>query len=229
MGFATGFCYLVTVFYGTTDLAAIMAADSICPIGDMYLQITGSKAGAVGLLIVIILPIFCATIGCYVTSGRTIYALGRDGATPFAGKIGAVSPRWHSPLYATLSCGVFMTCVGAIYVGSLTAFNAFIGSFAVLSTISYLLAILPHLLSGRKNIKPGSFWMGRYGFVVNAVSCAYIMVSCVIYCFPYSLPTSAQSMNYTSVITSGLAALVGIWWLVHGSGSYQGFQVASRD
>lgn len=222
MGFVTGLCYLIAVFYGTSNLSSIRTLDSICPIGEMYLQATGSREGAVGLLMVIILPILCATVGCYITAGRTIYALGRDGATPFASRIGAISPHWHSPLHATLACGIFMTCAGAVYVGSLTAFNAFIGSFVVLSTLSYLLAILPHLLSGRSRIRPGPFWMGRYGGVVNTVSCLYIVVSVVIFCFPYSLPTSAQSMNYTSVITCGLAALVGLWWVVRGRRHYVG-------
>lgn len=225
IGFITGFCYLIAMFYAVNDLPAIMTADSICPLGDIYLQATGSRAGAVGLLVMSICPIFCATIGCYITAGRTIYALGRDNATPFAARLGAVSARWRSPLWATLACGVFLTCTGAIYVGSLTAFNAFIGSFVLMTTLSYLTSILPHLLTGRKNIPQGSFWMGRFGPAVNIVACLYIMVSWVIYCFPYSLPTSPNDMNYTSVITVGLTVLVGVWWLVHGRGNYEGPQM----
>lgn len=205
-----------------TDLSTIMSKDSFCPIGDIYLQATGSKAGTVGLLTVIIAPIFCATIGCYITAGRMVYALGRDDATPFAAWIGAVSARWESPLFATLACGILLTGIGAIYVGSLTAFNAFIGSFAVLTTVSYLLAILPHALSGRKRIRPGPFWMGRVGMAVNLVACAYIAVTVVIYCFPYALPTAADSMNYTCLITGGLTILAGVWWVVHGRKNYVG-------
>ncbi|EHK17942.1 uncharacterized protein TRIVIDRAFT_44901 [Trichoderma virens Gv29-8] len=222
IGFVTAICYMISMFYAINDLPTIFEAESICPLGDIYLQATGSKAGALGLLLVIMLPIFCATIGCYITAGRTLYTLGRDNAAPFASKLGAVSPQWHSPLYATLACGIFSTCMGAVYIGSLAAFNAFIGSFILLTTLSYLLAILPHLLTGRKNVRPGPFWMGRAGFLVNAISCIYIPVSFVIYCFPYALPTSVESMNYTSVITVGLAFLVGLWWLVHGRDNYVG-------
>jgi amino acid transporter len=222
IGFATGFCYLVALLYAINDLPAIMSTESICPIGDIYFQATGSKAGAVGLLVCTISPIFCATIGCYITSGRTIYTLGRDGATPFARQIGAVSSKWHSPLSATLACGIFVACTGAIYVGSLTAFNAFIGSFVLLTTLSYLLAILPHLLTGRKSIRPGPFWMGKYGYLLNTIACAYIVVSFVIYSFPYSLPTNAESMNYTVVITCGMTVLVGAWWVIHGRKNFKG-------
>ena len=34
----------------------------------------------------------------------------------------------------------------------------------------------------------------------------------VIYCFPYSLPVTAQNMNHTCLITGGLTIFVGILW-----------------
>ena len=102
-----------------------------------------------------------------------------------------------------------------MYVGSSTAFNAFVSSYVQLSTLSYLMAILPHLLSGRANLVPGWFWMhGPTGFFVNVVSCLYIIVFIVVFCFPYALPTSAQSMNYASLITGGLSLFVAGWWFV---------------
>jgi choline transport protein len=48
---------MIAMFYAINDLDAIFALDSICPLGDIYYQATGSKAATLGLLIVIILPI----------------------------------------------------------------------------------------------------------------------------------------------------------------------------
>jgi hypothetical protein len=50
---------------------------------------------------------------------------------------------------------------------------------------SYLAAILPNLLSGRKRVTPGYFWMkGPIGFVVNTVACLFMMTFIVLFCFP---------------------------------------------
>ena len=71
--------------------------------------------------------------------------------------------------------------------------------------------------------------MGKAGYVINSAACGYIAFSIVIFCFPYALPTSAQSMNYTCVITCGLAFLVGVWWMIHGRGKYIGPQVSGYE
>lgn len=222
IGFITAVCFLVTLFYSINDLDAILAAGSIFPLGDIYLQATGSRGGALGLLVVIAIPVYVVVIGCYITAGRTLYVLARDNAAPFPGHLGSISTSFKSPLWATFACGLVCTCMGAIYVGSLSAFNAFVGSFVLLTTLSFLLAIGPNLLRNRKAITPGPFSLGKAGYVVNAVSCVYIIVFFVIYCFPYALPTTAEAMNYTSVITMGLAFLVTVWWFVHGRTHYQG-------
>ncbi|CUM68634.1 uncharacterized protein PRCAT00006361001 [Priceomyces carsonii] len=222
VGFITAVCYMISMFYSINDFQAIFIADSIFPLGDIYHQATGTKGGALGLLIIIASPLFCATIGCYITAGRTLYVLARDDAAPFSNHIGAVSRRFESPLWATFACGCVSTCMGAIYVGSLAAFNAFVGSFVLLTTVSFLLAIGPHVLNKRRGIAPGPFWLGKYGYFINIISCLYIIVFFVIYCFPYALPTSADEMNYTSVITIGLALLVSIWWFVHGRKHFKG-------
>jgi choline transport protein len=72
-----------------------------------------------------------------------------------------------------LLVGVLGTAFGAIRLGSTSAFNDLVGSFVILTTMrlavtiilrceslisigSYLLAILPHLLTGRRNIPIGA-------------------------------------------------------------------------
>ena len=157
------------------------------------------------------------------------WTLARDNATPFAGTFGRVNTRFRNPFNAILFCGVIATLLGCIYLGSSTAFNAFVGSFVVLSSLSYLAAILPHLLRRRSGIEPGWFWMrGAVGFVVNGVACLYIIVFMVIFCFPFSMPVSAATMNYASLMTGGLSLFVAVFW-VWQKGAYEGPKYVPLD
>lgn len=221
IGFITGFCYLIAVMYAISDYGALF--ESPYPIAEIYRQATGSAAGTIGLLSLVLMCIVLTVIGLYITCGRTLWALARDGATFMPGKLGQVHPGLDMPLWATIFSAVLVSLLGVIYVGSTTAFNAFVGSFILLSTSSYLAAILPNLLTRRKNIVYGPFRLpGAVGYIINGIACIYMIVWGVIYCFPYALPTDAQSMNYASLIWGGFTIFVGIWWFAGARKGYKG-------
>lgn len=115
--------------------------------------------------------------------GRLWWALARDHATPFPSFFSKVDERLSCPVPATILCAVLCTCFGAIMLGSSTAFSDLVGSFIILTTASYLCAILPHLLTGRKNVPPGPFWMGKFGFAINAIGCLLIIFFDIMFCF----------------------------------------------
>ncbi|KAK0375081.1 amino acid permease [Colletotrichum limetticola] len=221
IGFITGFCYLVTIMYAINDYDALF--ESPYPIAEIYRQATGSAAGATGLLALVLICIGLTLMGLYITCGRTLWALARDGASPRPSLLGHVSPRLGMPMWSTVLSAILVTVLGAIYVGSTTAFNAFVGSFILLSSSSYLAAILPNLLSGRKMVAYGPFHMrGWIGFAINGIACSYMLVWFVIYCFPFALPTNAQSMNYACLIWGGFTIFVGLWWLLGARKGYEG-------
>ena len=223
IGFVTALMYLIAIFYATSDLDSVLSGSATFPLAEIYNQATGSSAGTVGLLLIIMLACLCACIGVFITAGRTLYALARDGATPFSRVLGHVNPKWRNPFNATLVCGCICTVLGCIYVGSSTAFNAFVGSFVILTTLSYLAAIGPHILSKRSNIVPGPFWMkGPVGYIANGLSCIYMIVFIVVFCFPYSLPVTPFNMNYSCLTTGGFTVIFSGWWLWIRDRGYRG-------
>jgi choline transport protein len=121
----------------------------------MYQQATRSNAATMGLLFIFLLDFLVAIPGAYVVCGRMLWTLARDDATPASSWLRHVSARWRNPLQAQIVCGCCVTVLGCIYIASDRAFNAFVGTFAILTTLSYLTAILPHLLSARKYVRPG--------------------------------------------------------------------------
>ncbi len=213
IGFSTALVYMIAIFYSIHDLTGALSATPTFPLAGLYHQATGTRGGALGLLIIAFIPTFITAIGCYITAGRTFWTLSRDNATPFSHVFRKIHPRFNNPFNATLLCGGICTVMGCIYVGSTTAFNAFVGSYIILSTLSYLAAILPHLVNGRSKMKPGWFWMkGATGFIVNTIVCVYIVAFIVIFCFPYTLPVAPSNMNYSSLITGGLSIFVLLFW-----------------
>lgn len=149
VGLVTAFFCLIALFYSIRDLDSALGNPYTFPLAEVYLQATNSRGGSLGLLMVIFCPTICACIRAYITPGRMLWAPARDDATPFSKFTGCISPTHKNPFDATLACGVVCTVLGCIYVGS----------FVVLSTLSYLAAILPHVLSRRTCVIPGPFWM----------------------------------------------------------------------
>ena len=220
---------MIAILYGITDLDSVLASTYLFPLAEIYRQVAGSSAGSVGLLLLAFLPLLGSSIGTQVIASRILWTLARDRATPFSHFFANVDASTHNPFRAILACSVFSTAMGCIYVGSTTAFSAFVGSYVILSTLSFLSAILPHLLSGRKNVTPGWFWMkGMIGFIVNGISCAYIIVFVVVFCFPFALPVDAASMNYASLITGGLSLFVLVFWFIR-QGTYIGPRAVILD
>ncbi|KAI9703502.1 MAG: hypothetical protein M1820_005806 [Bogoriella megaspora] len=223
IGFVTGFSYLVAILYSINSFDDVLQNNFTFPLAEIYYQATSSRGGALGLILVIFFCTVITCVGTYITSGRMLWTLARDGATPFSKSLARVSRTWKNPFRATLVCGIACTVLGCIYIGSTTAFNAFVGSFVVLSTLSYLAAILPHLLTRRVNVKPGPFWMPTsLGMAILCISSAYIVVWNTIYFFPYVQPVTAKNMNYSVVITGGLTIVALCWWLIKSVHGYQG-------
>ena len=196
------------------------------PLAAMYQQATRSNAGTVGLLVLYLIDILVAAPGAQITAGRMLWTLGRDDATPFSNWVGKVSAQWRNPFNAQLVVAIIMTLLGCIYIGSTAAFNAFVGVFAIFTTMSYLAAILPHILTRRRYVKPGPFWMpGVWGYIVTGTASAYIILFNVIYMFPYAMPVDAATMNYACVMTGGITIILAAWYLWKRSHGYVGPRV----
>ncbi|EIN03573.1 choline transport protein [Punctularia strigosozonata HHB-11173 SS5] len=236
LGTLTGFFFVVAIMYGITDFDAVLTSNGSFPLAEVYAQATGSKGATFGLLLIILLAILVCTIGTFVTVGRILWTLARDNVTPFPSILGNASTRWSCPIESTLLVGdilfwlaILSTGFGAIQLGSKTAFTDLVGSFIILTTTSYGLAIVPHLLSGRSNVPIGPFWMGKWGYLVNGFAVLFIILTDIFYCFPYALPVDVPTMNYNSVILAGIVFITTVWWFIHGARKYQGPHLPHLD
>ncbi len=70
VGFLTGLFFLIAVFYGLTDIDSLFETTYVFPLGEIYRQVTGTSAGAIGLLFLVLAPTSVACMGCYLTASR---------------------------------------------------------------------------------------------------------------------------------------------------------------
>ena len=228
MGFITAFVYAIAIFYGVNNLDRVTNSNGSFPLAEVYLQATGSPGATFGLLLIILLSILICAVGTILMLGRLWWTLARDNATPFPAFFSHVDEKLSCPIPSTIFCSILTTAFGAIQLGSSTAFSSLVGSFIILTTCSYLLAIFPHLLSQRSNVPKGWFWMGKWGYAVNAMACTLIVFFNIFFCFPYAYPVSPLSlMNWNSVILVGIVVLTVFWWVVHGLRKYPGPKLAT--
>ncbi|KAL9114141.1 MAG: hypothetical protein Q9227_001913 [Pyrenula ochraceoflavens] len=226
-GFITPFLFFISLLYAITDLDKVMNSNlPSLPLAAIYEQATRSRGGTTALLVMFILETLLIMPSVYIAAGRMLWTLARDDAVPFSRPVAHVSHRFRNPFTATVIVGICSTLLGCIYLGSSTAFNAFVGSFIILTTLSYLAPILPHLLSRRRFIKPGPFWMPNWAaYPVLITTCLFITVFDVIWMFPFTLPVSAEEMNYSCVLTGGFTIFISLYYLWKRNHGYRGPQV----
>lgn len=169
--------------YGISNLDAVLNSNGSFPLAEVYAQATNNNGATFGLLFIIFCSLMICTIGTVLTISRIWWTLARDNATPFSRFFSIVDEKLSCPIPATLFCALFGTALGAIPLGSKTAFQDLVGSFIILSTMSFVLAIGPNILTRRKNIPPGPFNLGRFGMVINIAAVVLICFFNVFYCF----------------------------------------------
>ena len=54
---------------------------------------------------------------------------------------------------------------------------------------------------------------GLAGYIISGIACGYIIVFNILYMFPYSMPVSAETMNYSCVMAGGTTIIAGLWYV----------------
>ncbi|KAI0141531.1 amino acid transporter [Xylariaceae sp. FL1272] len=225
LGFAYAFFFAIALSYAITDISLLQGGINTYPLAAIYQQATGTAGGTFGLLFILFLSSLCCCIGTVLTNSRTYWALARDNAVPFSPLFSQVNESLSCPIPATIFVCAFATGLGAIPLGSSSAFLALTGSFIVLTTVSYAIPFAANILTGRKFFPPGPFHLGKFGYVINSTAILLIALFDIFFLFPYALPTTVESMNYNSVILVGIVAVSVAWWFLHATRHYPGPKV----
>ena len=213
----TGLTYLITLMFSVQDYAALATTSTGLPLAELFRQVTQSAGGAFGLTFILFIALGPCVVSSQLSTSRVLWAFARDGAMPWSSTWARVSSKWDVPFNAQLLVTAVVAALGCLYLGSTTAFNAMLGAAVTINNIAYLIPIGTNLLTKRNNMCKGAFHMGGWkGWFVNSITVGWLIFAIVFFSFPYSMPTSVQSMNYTCVVVGSLPILIGAWWLAAG-------------
>ncbi|KIV94588.1 hypothetical protein PV10_02341 [Exophiala mesophila] len=222
-----GFIFLVPLVFVLPPIEDVLAAPSPVP---YILKISiGNNGGAFALTIpILVLSILCG-VCCTTASSRATWAFARDGAIPGSRWWKTVSDRLDVPFNAMMLCMTIEIILGVIYFGSVAAFNAFSGSGVIFLTISYTMPILVSLLTGRKALSQGHYDFGVFGIICNCIAIAWCLFIVPLFSMPAYLPTTADTMNYASVVFVGGVTVSAAWYFIWGRANYQGPPAKEED
>lgn len=220
-----GLVYAIVLLFALGDLESLLTSQIGFPFMQLFLNATGSPAGASILALCITLIAVAANAAGLTSTSRTAWAFARDDGLPASGFLSTVNPTVKVPVRMILVVSFLQMLLGLIYLGSSTAFNAVL-SMAILGMYaSYFSPILFMLIYGRRTagsevvrgLGPGMFNLGsRWGPVVNGIALLWLILAMVFSTFPTVQPVTPDNMNYCVVVTMGWMFIGGVYYYVFG-------------
>lgn len=218
----TGLTYLIPVLFVLPSIKRLLNVASGQPIGLVFKEVTGSPGGGFGLLFLLLGIMMFAGIGALTAASRCTYAFARDGAIPGFKIWRKVNQRLDVPVWAVLLSTAINCLLGLIYFGSAAAFNSFTGVATICLCSSYGLPIFISVIRRRRSVKHSTFSLGHFGYAINIATICWIVLAVVLFCMPVSIPVTASSMNYASVVFAGFASVSIAWYFIYARKHFTG-------
>ncbi|KAI5960653.1 HNM1 [Candida pseudojiufengensis] len=210
IGFVTAFTYSIAMFYCITDLDLVINSTTGMPILDIYYQALNNKVGAICLGSLVFLTASGCTIASQTWQARLCWSFARDNGLPMSKYLSIIDPKTGSPLYAHIFSTVIVSVV-SVLVFSDAAFQA-----TALACVSFLLIAysIPtiFLLMRKRQVRPGPFWLGKFGYFCNIVLLCWTVFALVFFSFPAYYPVTAEGMNYFCVVLFVYVICMLVYW-----------------
>lgn len=176
----------------------------------------GTPNGALGLIVLVLLITLFCSISITVAASRTTWAFARDEAIPFSSLWSKIHDRHDTPIWALALTTLVEMLLGLIYLGSSSAFNAFVAVGVIALAVSYGIPIMLSMLDGRKGVNTAPWGYGKtIGWIVNVIAVAWISFELVLFSMPPAIPVTPVTMNYAIVVFVGFMAISAAWYFIH--------------
>lgn len=212
------FAFIMVLLFFIGDPMAALGTATGYPVIEIYLQATGSTAGATVLTYFIIVPLIVSNFSVLASVTRLVWAFARDNRLPFSSFFSAIHPTLRVPIRALGLVVAICILIGLITIGNTAAFFAIISLSAISLYISYLFLIsffLLRKLGGRHPLyRP--FKLGRLGIPINIFAVCWCIFVIIWLPFPPILPVTAANFNYGGPIMAAVIIIALLDWCISG-------------
>ncbi|KAG9502174.1 hypothetical protein J7337_004999 [Fusarium musae] len=198
IGFLTAFTFAVSMAYCISDMEDLLTATM--PIFQLWRTATRSDAAGVTFLVSLTIIVIFVLIAIQQTTSRLIWAFARDHGLYLSHHLSQLSPKLRD-----IPSNALILNTVLVFFSALLIYQKRSSTF------------LPHHRGFRVPDLVG--WICNFGIIVAAV------IELVFFVFPSSLPVSALSMNYASVVLLVLLLFSTVNWFMFAKQHYQGPRV----
>ncbi|KAK5112626.1 hypothetical protein LTR62_003941 [Meristemomyces frigidus] len=217
-----GLFFIVPICFTMPPLADVLGAPQGQALPYIFHTVMNSPGGGVGLMFLVLgVAAFCC-ISISTAASRTTWAFARDQALPFS-NIWSKLNGDQVPILALAMLTVVQMLLGLINLGSTSAFTAFASCGVIALACAYAIPIGISLFTGRTAVSTARWHCpAMIGYVLNAISMAWIAFQLILFSMPAALPVTVVSMNYASVVFVGFMVISVVYYLAYGRRVYNG-------
>jgi amino acid transporter len=189
----------------------------------IFARVMGSPGGGVALTTLVLVIACFNSVSITVATSRTTWAFARDQALPGSKWLARVHPSLGVPIWSLALLTIVQLLLGIINTGSSSAFTAFAAVGVVAHSLAYAVPITISMMNRRSEVDKASWKLSpSVGWTVNIVALAWSIFQTVLFCMPTSLPVTATSMNYASVVLVGFGAISMAYYYSYAHAHYRG-------
>jgi amino acid transporter len=232
-----GYIVLLAITFAASDPAAVTKGGGGAPA--VFLSAMDTSWVKAILIIAVIGQLFCG-MSCMTSSSRMMYAFSRDGAVP-GWRLWSKVNQKRIPFNAVIAVAVLaliltLPALKGNKDGITVAFTAVVSIGVIGLYIAYIIPIFLRVRMGDR-FEPGPWNLGRHYKWLGIVAITEVIIVVVI---GFNLPFSSSGVpwesdfewslfNYTPVVTGGMFAIVGIWWLASARKTFKGPRTTVED
>ncbi|HTT54806.1 MAG TPA: amino acid permease [Streptosporangiaceae bacterium] len=173
-----GFAFLIAITASTGNLKVLTASST--PVADVVIRVLGSVIGKI-FLVIVLYSIFACGLVIFVTATRVSWAMARDERFPGWQALRRVNPRFDSPAIATVTVGIVIEIVLAVFATRTNALFKLFSAATLMPALIYLVTTVLYVFTRRRLPSTHGFRLGRWELPVMVIALVWLVFEMSIF------------------------------------------------